>query len=93
MESEERLKGLISLAEVRELTREEWPRTSVQSIMTPVNQDSTIAAEVDILEALRKMAASGLGRLIVVDDSGECVGMITHSGILRRLRVQEKLGV
>jgi Zn-dependent protease len=93
VESEERLKGLISLAEVRELTREEWPRTSVQSIMTPVNQDSTIDAEVDILEALRKMAASELGRLIVVDDSGECVGMITHNGILRRLRVQEKLGV
>ncbi|MGH9460344.1 MAG: CBS domain-containing protein, partial [Vicinamibacteria bacterium] len=71
----------------------EWPRTSVQSIMTPVNESSTISAEANIVEALRKMAASGVGRLIAVDDSGECVGMITHNGILRRLQVQEKLGV
>ena len=93
VESEGRLKGLLSLADVRDLEREEWARTSVQSIMTPVDKDSTISAEANIVEALRRMASSGLGRLIAVDDAGECVGMITHNGILRRLQVQEKLGV
>jgi predicted transcriptional regulator len=58
-----------------------------------VDETSTISSEANIVEALRKMATSGLGRLIAVDGSGECVGMITHNGILRRLQVQEKLGV
>jgi Zn-dependent protease/predicted transcriptional regulator len=93
VESDGRLKGLISLSDVRDLDREEWPRTSVQSIMTPVDKGSTISAEANIVEALHKMAASGLSRLIAVDASGECVGMITHNGILRRLQVQQKLGV
>lgn len=93
VESEGVLKGLVSLAEIRELDREDWPRTSVQSIMTPVGENSTISIDANIVEALRKMATSGLSRLIAVDDAGECVGMITHNGILRRLQVQEKLGV
>jgi predicted transcriptional regulator len=93
VESEGKLKGLISLSDVRDLDREDWPRTSVQSVMTAVDEGSTISVEANIVEAMRKMAASGLGRLIAVDGSGECVGMITHNGILRRLQVQEKLGV
>jgi len=93
VESEGRLRGLISLSDVRQLPREEWPRSSVQSVMTPVNEQSTISVDADVVEALRKMAASGLGRLIAVDESQECVGMITHNGILRRLQVQETLGV
>lgn len=45
----------------------------------------TILAEEDILEAMGKMRKSSMGRLVVLDNKGKPVGMITRTDILRRI--------
>ena len=86
-----RISGLLSLSDVKRIAREEWPNTSVQAHMTPVDERTTIDADKDIAEALQQMAQSGGSRLVVVDSLQNCIGMITHNGILTRLRAQEAL--
>ncbi len=86
-----RISGLLSLSDVKRITRDEWPNTSVQAHMTPVDERTTIDADKDIAEALQQMAQSGGSRLVVVDSLQNCIGMITHNGILTRLRAQEAL--
>jgi hypothetical protein len=39
----------------------------------------------DILEAMERMRRSSIGRLVVVDDQGKPVGMITRTDILTRI--------
>jgi predicted transcriptional regulator len=86
-----RIRGLLSLSDVKQIPKEEWSRTSVQAIMSPVDERSSIGADSDIVEALNQMTKSGLGRLVVVDSLENCIGFITHNGILKRLQVQELL--
>jgi hypothetical protein len=88
----EQITGIVSLPDVRAVRQEDWERTAVQAAMVPVDERSTIRSDEDIMQALGKMAESGLGRLLVVDPEWRCVGLITHNGILRRLQVQEQLG-
>jgi Zn-dependent protease len=86
------IRGLLSLAYVKRIPKEDWTRTSVQAVMSPVDEHSSIHADKDIVEALNQMTLSGLGRLVVVDSLDNCIGFITHNGILKRLQVQELLG-
>jgi Zn-dependent protease/predicted transcriptional regulator len=85
------IRGLLTLSDVKRIPRENWSNTSVQAHMSPVDQRTTIAADKDITEALQQMAQSGISRLIVVDTLQNCIGMITHNGILTRLQAQEAL--
>jgi Zn-dependent protease len=88
-----RIRGLLSLSDVKRTPTEDWSRTSVQAVMASVDERSSISADKDIVEALQRMAASGRGRLIVVDEVDQCVGFITHNGILRRLQLKEQLSI
>jgi CBS domain-containing protein len=91
VEDRGQIRGLLSLSDVKRIPRQEWSNTSVQAHMAPVGEKTTIAADKDITEALRQMAQSGTSRLVVVDPLQKCIGMITHNGILTRLRAQEAL--
>lgn len=86
------LTGILSLSDIKGVPQEDWLRTSVQSVMSRLDERSSIGAEQDVVDALSKMAASGLGRLIVLDEARRPVGLVTHNGILRRLQMQEQLG-
>lgn len=88
-----RIRGLLSLSDVKRTPTEDWSRTSVQAVMASVDERTSISADKDIVEALQRMAASGLGRLVVVDEGDQCVGFITHNGILRRLQLKEQLSI
>jgi predicted transcriptional regulator len=91
VENSGRLSGIVSLSDVKRIPNEDWDRTSVQAVMAPVDNKSTIGADQDIVEALQRMALSGLGRLIVVDSDQDCIGLVTHNAILKRLQVAELL--
>ncbi len=91
VEEDGRVTGLLSLADIKRVPREAWGTTAVRAAMMPLDERSSIAADDSAMAALAKMAGSGLGRLLVVDDSRRCVGLLTHGAILRRLRLQEQL--
>lgn len=80
-----------SLADATRVSRERRPEVTAESAMTPVTEETVVDIEGDILTALRQMAALGSGRLLV-RDAGRCVGMVTHSDILRRWQVARALG-
>jgi Zn-dependent protease/predicted transcriptional regulator len=92
VEENGQIRGLLSLSDVKRVPREERARTSVQAVMVPIDERSSIQAEKDIVNALRQMGDSGLGRLVVLDRTNNCIGVITHNDILMRLQVLEQLG-
>jgi Zn-dependent protease len=83
--------GVLSLADVTKVPRERRAEVTAESAMTPVTDETVVDIEGDILTALRQMAASESGRLLVRDD-GRCVGMVTHSDVLRRWQMARALG-
>lgn len=91
VEDEGRLAGLLSLADVKSVPREEWEQTPVRAAMRPLSAEIVIPENEEALAALTKMAVSGIGRLVVIDEGGRCAGLLTHHDLLRRLRAIEQL--
>lgn len=58
------------------------PDATVSEIVEPAE---TISGQVSALEALKRIAEGRLGRLVVVDESGRVVGLLSKTDLLREL--------
>ena len=82
--------GLLALRDVMKQPADERDRTSVQAVMTPLDERFVVAPDDPLTEATAKLAANGMGRLLVMLE-GRLVGLLTLSSILRRVKVREQL--
>jgi len=82
--------GLLSVREVVALSPEERERTSVQAVMTPLGKGIVVGPGEPLLGAMARMARSGVGRLLVVED-GRLEGLLSMGSVLRHIRVREAL--
>ena len=83
--------GVIGLAQVREVPREEWSKRRVRDTMTPVDETNTVRSDDDVDRVMDRLSQSSLKRVLVVDD-GELVGIISPVDIaqwLERTRLPE----
>ncbi len=88
------LAGLVTLGDVRRLTRDQWVGARVTDIMTRYADLATIGPEVPLVDALRVLEQHEVGQLPVVEEDGrQPVGLVTRQGILRLLEARLKLGM
>ena len=85
-----RLKGIVTLADIKKIPMAEWRNTSVSSVMTrqPLK---TVKPEDNMSTAVQLMAVHGLDQLpVVVDD--RILGMLGRADIIRYVQVHHELG-
>ena len=85
------LVGLITSADVGRVDRELWAQTSVQSIMMPLRNLTTVAPETSATDALEMMGREDLNQLPVVAD-GRLQGMFSRAQIMKFLRAHSEDG-
>lgn len=85
----DRVAGLVSITDVKELEQEAWATTPVSAVMTrpPLK---TIRAGSDLAEALKLMVEENVNQLPVMED-GRVVGIVGRADILRYLGLREEL--
>lgn len=83
--------GVVSLDAVRHVPEPERDATTVAQVMQPLSDQSSIAPQAPLIEALTKMAQEGTGRLLVMQGV-TMHGMITKTGLLRFLEIKQILG-
>jgi Zn-dependent protease/CBS domain-containing protein len=83
--------GLLYLKDVLRLSPEEREATSVQGAMRPLTDGIVIDPDVPLPRAIARMAQAGTARLLVMH-GGQLLGLLTTSGVIRRLKVREELG-
>jgi Zn-dependent protease/CBS domain-containing protein len=79
------LVGLVSVADVRKVNRQAWAITTVREVMTPVDDLVTVAPDIDVAEALTKLAAADVRQLPVLQD-GVLVGLFHHRDVVHWLQ-------
>jgi Zn-dependent protease/predicted transcriptional regulator len=77
--------GLVTPHEVKGVSRELWPQTSVQSVMRPLDQLLTVTPETPALQALAIMGREDINQLPVMSN-GRLEGMFSRSHVLRFLQ-------
>lgn len=83
--------GVISLANLKEIPQEERETRTVKETMTPLSPDLEIQATDSLVDALKKMTQTGMGRLVVMRGD-RYAGMITKSGLIRFIEIKQVLG-
>jgi CBS domain-containing protein len=89
---EGRLVGIITVNDIKEIAREEWPRRQVSELMTGLADLQTVEEMTPVNEVLRMMAEHDFHQVPVLRD-GSLVGLITRSGLVRYLQYRQELGV
>lgn len=87
----DRLLGIITLHDLKQVPRERWATTLVRDAMTPILRAHTVRPEAPAYEALARMAQAGVGRLLVLDTAGDLVGILTRSDLLHLIRLRSEL--
>jgi Zn-dependent protease len=90
--SDGELVGLVTLADIRHVPREEWARTSTSRVMRPREQLRVVGASDHLADALRVLAENRYHQLPVVDD-GHVVGMLNREHVLQYINLRQRLGV
>jgi Zn-dependent protease/CBS domain-containing protein len=88
----DRLLGVVTLHDIKDVPRERRASTTVREVMTPLQRLRTVRPSSSAYEAFERMAQDGIGRVLVVDDDGILVGILTRSDLLHLLRLREELG-
>jgi Zn-dependent protease/CBS domain-containing protein len=85
-----RVEGLLSLRDVRACPAEERARRTVREIMRPAGDDIAIAPTASVADAIRRMAAAGSGRLLVLEGD-RLRALITREGVTRFVQTKAAL--
>jgi Zn-dependent protease len=86
-----RPRGLVAVGALSGVPREAWPSTSVMEIAEPIEAGGTVAPGLPAKEALDLMRKSGRSRLLVVDDAGRLVGLLTLKDLLETLTLRMRI--
>lgn len=87
-----RLVGLISVANVRRLPQEEWPRRRVSDVMTPLERLEPLSPSDDARRGLERLLRDDVSHVPVVA-GGEIVGLFERDAVFEYLRMREELGL
>ena len=82
--------GLLTPHEVKQVSRDLWPQTSVQAVMRPLGQVRTVSPETPALQALQMMGRDDINQLPVVSN-GHLEGIFSRSHIVRFLQAHAQL--
>ncbi|WP_251329733.1 CBS domain-containing protein [Haloplanus pelagicus] len=80
-----RLVGMVTLDDAREVREVERDAYRVEDVMA--TELVTITPETEAMDAISTMQQEGVGRLPVVDDAGELVGLISRSDLVTAFNI------
>ncbi len=78
--------GILTVTDVQQVPRDEWPNTPAQRIMTPREKVATVSADTPALDVLHLLGERRLNRVPVLED-GRMVGLITRCELLDRVQL------
>jgi CBS domain-containing protein len=81
---------MVTLNDARSVNEVERDAYRVEDVMS--GELATISPDADAMDAITTMQQNGVGRLPVVDDEGELVGLISRSDLVTALNIIQSRG-
>jgi Zn-dependent protease/CBS domain-containing protein len=86
----DRVVGIVTLSDVRNVAPEDRPTTLVGSIMGGRNGLATVAPNMPLRDAIEALGSGDYEQVPVVDD-GRLVGLLTRADVVRQIQLREAL--
>jgi len=88
---DDRLVGIVTLTDVKELAQTRWAQTPVAEIMTRQPLYHVIPDD-DLNSAMRMIAQHDINQVLVLSE-GRLVGLLNRADIIRHLQLSQDLGL
>jgi Zn-dependent protease/CBS domain-containing protein len=88
---EDGVKGILTLNNIKAVSRQNWDVTQVKEIMTPIDKVKVAHPNQDALSILEEMDENDINQMPVVSE-GRVIGLITRDNLLRFLHTRSELG-
>jgi Zn-dependent protease/predicted transcriptional regulator len=92
---DDRLVGLMNVAALNHVPRDEWPMNSVQAVMVPREKILWASPEEPLQRLLERLIAADVNQMPVVshgeDGAAHIIGMVTRDAILRMIQTRSEL--
>ncbi|MDI6731331.1 MAG: site-2 protease family protein [Candidatus Margulisbacteria bacterium] len=83
--------GIVTLHDVKSVPKENWLLTTAKDIMLPIGEGFIVSKDMDVINALAKMASNKIHRLMVVDE-GKLIGFISQRDIVKLFEMKSEIG-
>ena len=83
--------GLLTLHDIKDVPRSEWPKTTAAQAMIPAAEMKWVRPDTRLWVVLQEMDRDGVNQLPVMVD-GHILGMLTRDGIISFLRTLREFG-
>jgi Zn-dependent protease/CBS domain-containing protein len=87
-----RLRGLVTLHQIKQVSPEDWDAVTAEEVMTPLAKLAVAGPEESLLAALQKMDDGDVAQLPVIAGE-ELLGMVGREQILHYVRTRAEIGV
>ncbi len=84
------LQGCVSTHDLKKIDKKQWSEHQVREIMGECSEENTIAPNVPVMKAVKKIQRTGNSRLMVVEED-RLIGIITLKDIIQALSVRSDL--
>ncbi|MBE9202796.1 site-2 protease family protein [Synechocystis salina LEGE 06099] len=84
--ADNQLLGLIATEDIKEVPTSDWPHTTVDTLMQYPQQMVTVNANQSLFEVAQLLDQQKLSELLVVQSSGEVVGLLEKASIIKCLQ-------
>lgn len=85
VERRDEVVGLLTLHQLRDIPKEQWPATLVAQVMIPCERWKDLTPDTELWDAMQEMDRGGVNQLPVMTD-GHIEGMLTREDIISYLR-------
>jgi Zn-dependent protease/CBS domain-containing protein len=87
----DKLVGLVTIADLRKVEQDQWATTPVDVVMTPASALPTVSPSDELVAALDRFGSGDLPLLPVVE-GGSLVGVLFRESVVGYVRMREMLG-
>jgi len=89
---EGKLKGILTLHNIKPVSQQNWDVTQVKEIMTPINKLKVAHPDQDALSILEQMDEDDINQMPVVSED-RVIGLIARDNLIRLLRMRSESGI
>jgi len=81
--------GLIAVEDVQAMSQGLWSWRTVADVMRPASPELFIPPDTSLMQAMERMVRTGYDRLVVIDEAGHPVGLVTRSAVAQFLQLHK----
>ena len=90
--SEGRVSGILTLENIKSVSRPDWGVTRVKEVMTPLDKLEVVQPDESALSILERMNERQVNQVLVVSE-GRVIGLVSRDGLMNFARTHAELGM